>query len=149
MIGGVVWDEYEGLHVVGFPSIDNISEFLGNNDDPEDTRLLCYWIRLTDEMTKKIANIYDDALFTWVIDYQWFLKDLKRQFPVMGEERCEEKEKPKEKVLVCQYCGQRAEALILMAMMVKCGAVIHPPPDWCPDSPDHEHRLVYVEVERK
>ena len=51
-----------------------------------------------------------------------------------------------EKVLICKYCGQRAEKLILLALMMKCGASIHPSPDYCPESPNNEHEFIYKRV---
>jgi len=57
---------------------------------------------------------------------------------------CEE-----EKVLVCKYCDQTAEKLILLALMEKCGASIHPPSNYCSKSPNHEHEFIYKRVKRK
>jgi len=54
-----------------------------------------------------------------------------------------------EKVLICKYCGQRAEKLILLALMMKCGASIHPSPDYCPESPNNEHEFIYKRVKQK
>jgi len=51
-----------------------------------------------------------------------------------------------EKVLVCKYCGQRAEKLILLALMMKCGASVHPSPDYCSESPNNEHEFIYKRV---
>jgi len=54
-----------------------------------------------------------------------------------------------EKVLICKYCGQTAEKLILLALMMKCGASIHPPPNYCSESPNNEHEFIYRRVKRK
>lgn len=53
-----------------------------------------------------------------------------------------------EKILVCKYCGQRAERLILLALMMKCGASVHPSPDYCSESPNHEHDFIYKKVKK-
>ena len=53
----------------------------------------------------------------------------------------------KEKILVCKYCGQRAERLLILALLVDLGCSVHPSPEWCPDSPNHEHE--FIEVERE
>lgn len=54
-----------------------------------------------------------------------------------------------EKVLVCKYCGQRAEKLLVEAMLIELGCSVHPEPTWCPDSPNHEHEFFYKRVKRK
>jgi len=53
--------------------------------------------------------------------------------------------KKKEKILICKYCKQTAERLILLALMMKCGGSVHPPPNYCPYSPNHEHEFIYIE----
>ena len=55
----------------------------------------------------------------------------------------------KEKVLVCKYCGQRAERLVALAFLVELGCSVSPRPDYCPDSPNHEHEFIEKEVEVK
>ena len=54
-----------------------------------------------------------------------------------------------EKVLVCRYCGQRAERLVVLALLVELGCSVSPAPEWCPDSPNHEHEFIYRRVKRK
>jgi len=51
----------------------------------------------------------------------------------------------KKKILVCKYCGKRAEKLILEAMLVELGCSVSPSPSWCPESPTHEHELVEID----
>ena len=59
----------------------------------------------------------------------------------------EGKKKKKEKrILVCKYCGERVERLMIKAMLMELGCSVHPSADYCPDSPDHKHELVYVTV---
>ena len=83
------WFGYNGLHIIGLPTIDDIETMLGNDDNPDNAHLLAYLLRLLDENTDKELNVYDDAVFLYAISFEWFLKDLKHCFPVVeAEEKC-------------------------------------------------------------
>ena len=67
------------LHVLEFPSLDDIQNVISNEREPENVKMLVYWLRKIQERASLLGTLepfYEDAIFLGCIEWMWFLKEL-------------------------------------------------------------------------
>lgn len=73
------------LHVLEIPTMEDLDNFLNNGKDPDNIRMLHYWMTQIDDYTKRIGSpplcLWDDTVFLGAIEWQWFLEELKKNDP--------------------------------------------------------------------
>ena len=69
------------LHVLDFPTIEDIQNLIDNGADPDNVRMLQYWMQLWNDKAHRLGIIplahWDDTVFLGAIAWMWFLRELK------------------------------------------------------------------------
>jgi len=68
------------LHVLDIPTTDDVYNLISNGKNPENVRMLVYWIQKIEEKARllgTLAPFYEDVFFLGAIEWQWFLKELR------------------------------------------------------------------------
>lgn len=72
-----IFYEYEGLHLIDILGWDDLENWLGNSSDPEQRKMIEYWIRLMNEKYGEPMPTWDDIIFLYAIGLEWLIEELK------------------------------------------------------------------------